>query len=613
MCDIERTRRGREMSVDGILGWIQNFLNWRKIWGTIAVAPVEGDKTKKVVLGLVVSTVVGLTVLPLFFLLWTSVWSGTPGQFDAHLTLANFVSVYIEGQYDAIALFTNSLGIAVGMTVTGMVVGLLFAWLFARTNIPTKSHLELVLLSGQAVPAYIYAIMYVLAYGPENGLISGLTRETLGVGFPVDIYTLPGISLVVGVSIVPTFYLLTVPALQDMDPALEEVSRVHGATILGTIRSVSLPLIKPAILSAALVTFLYGIGEFAVVKILGARHGIDVFSTAVQTAIQSPSNSLVPQYGEAAALSSSLLIVTLVLVAYYRRVTRRKEDFMTLTTRGYRSSMWDLGRWRWPIAGFLWSILLVMWILPLVVMVLVSLQPVWMGQPDISAMTVESYRAVLTDSILREAFVNSVLVAVGGATFGTVLVVGMAYYTERTDAPLRGLVDFLSMTPLAVPGIIMGVSLVFASLWIGKLHPFVDFYGTLVIIALGSVIVFIPVSSRIAAGNIVQIHTDIEEAARVYGASWAKSIREVFMPLFANTAAVIWFFLLIHIFQLLTIALMTYSTNTIVIPVELFNRFYLAAALDELAAISTLLVGITIILILALRKAGVTFYKMGRR
>ena len=601
------------MSADSGPRAVLSSLTPRQIRDTIVSAFVEGDATRKTILGLVVVTVVALTVLPLVFLLWTSVWSGSPGQFDAHLTLANFVAVYVEGRYDVLELFANSLGVAIGMTLTGMAVGLLFAWLFARTNIPTKGLLELVLLSGQAVPAYIYAIMYVLAYGPENGLVSGLVRSTFGVAIPLDIYSLPGIAIVVGVSVVPTFYLMTVPALQDMDPALEEVSRVHGATIWGTLRSVSLPLIRPAILSAALVTFLYGLGEFAVVKILGARRGIDVFSTAVQQAIQSPTDSLVPQYGEAAALSFSLLVVTLLLVAYYRRVTRRKEDFMTLTTRGYRSATWDLGGWRWPIAGLLWAILLVMWILPMVVMVMVSLQPVWMGQPDLAAMTFESYAVVLTDSTLREAFVNSSLVAVGGATFGTVLVVGLAYYTERTDAPLRGVVDFLSMTPLAVPGIIMGVSLLFAALWLGKVHPLVNFYGTLVIIAVGSVIVFIPVSSRIAVGNVVQIHSDIEEAARVYGAAWAQSMREVFLPLFANTAAVIWFFLLIHIFQLLTIALMTYSSDTIVIPVELFNRFYTDAALDELAAISTLLVGMTVLLILALRRTGVTFYEMGQR
>ncbi|MEF8831158.1 MAG: iron ABC transporter permease [Halobacteriales archaeon] len=575
---------------------------------------VGGPVTKKAILGSVVVVVVALTVVPLAFLLWTSVWSGAPGQFDAHLTLEKFATVYLGGNFDVPGLLYNSVRVAVGMTLTGLVAGLLFAWLFARTNVPTKGAMELVLLSGQAVPAYVYAIVYVFSYGPTNGFVTTLAEETLGFGvFPLDIYGIWGISFVVGVSVIPTFYLLTVPALQDMDPALEEVGRVHGASVFGTVRSISFPLIKPAILSAALVTFLYGLGEFAIVKFLGARRGIDVYSTAVHGAIKDPSNSLLPKYGEAAALSASLLVVTLVLVWYYRRVTDRKEDFMTLTGQGHRTRTWDLGRWRWPTAGLLWAILLVVWVLPLVVMVLVSLQPTWSGQPVPAAMGFESYAAVLGDATVRGAFVNSVLVAVGGASFGTVLVVGLAYYTERTTAPLRGLADFLSMTPLAVPGIIMGVALVFSALWLGKVHPLLDVYGTLVIIAVGSVIVFVPVSSRIAVGNVVQIHTDLEEAARIYGASWVRQMREVFLPLFSNTAAVIWFFLLIHVFQLLTIALMTYSTGTIVIPVELFSRYYTDAALNEVAAISTVLVGMTVAVILALRRAGVTFYQMGRR
>jgi iron(III) transport system permease protein len=583
-----------------------------------AAAPVaervDGDTTKKTTLGAVVGTVVALTLVPLVFLLWTSVWSGSPGQFDADLTLDNFATVYLGGAFDVLSLFANSLAVAVGMTLTGMAIGLAFAWLFARTNVPTKGPMELVLLSGQAVPAYIYAIMYMFAYGPGNGYVTGVARDTLGVQqLPLDIYSLPGIAFVVGVSVVPTFYLLVVPALQDMDPALEEVSRVHGASVPETVRSVSLPLVTPAVLSAALVTFLYGLGEFAIVKILGSRRGTDVFSTAVHRAIKSPENSILPQYGQAAALSCSLLVVMLALVWYYRRVTRRKEDFMTVTGRGYRSRNWDLGAWRWPVAGVLWAVLLVIWVLPFLVLVVVSLQPTWMGSPDVSVMSLESYAAVLADGTLRAAFVNSVLVAVGGATFGTVLVVGMAYYTERTRAPLRGLVDFLSMTPLAVPGIIMGVSLVFSALWLGKVHDLLDFYGSLALIAVGSVVVFIPVSSRIAVGNVVQVHADLEDAARVYGASWAQQMREVFLPLFRNTAAVIWFVLLIHVFQLLTVALMTYSSDSNVVPVELFRRFYTDAALDEVAAIATLLVGMTVLLVLALRWAGITFYEMGQR
>ncbi|MEF8885229.1 MAG: iron ABC transporter permease [Haloarculaceae archaeon] len=570
----------------------------------------RGRATKRVVLGTVVSAVVLLTLIPLVFLLWSSVWSGYPGQFDASVTLANFVAVYLEGFFDVGGLFANSLVVAVGMTLTGMAFGLTCAWLFVRTNLPMKGELELVLLSGQAIPGYIYAIMYVTAYGRENGLVSTFLRETLGVGMPFDIYSPLGIAFVVGLNVVPTFYLLTVPALQDMSPALEEVGRIHGASIFGTVRSISFPLIKPAILSASLVTFLYGLGEFAVVAILGARNGFDVYSTTIWKAV---GTRYPPAYGEAAALACSLLLVTLVLVWYYRRVTRRKEDFMTLTGRGYQPQTWGLGKWRWPVAASLWVALFVVWVLPILVMVLASLHGSWVGQIDPSTFTLTHYVDAFTNERLRDAFANSVVVATSGATLGTVLVVGMAYYTERTTARFRGAVDFLSLTPLAVPGIIMGVSLLFTFLWVGKVHPLVDLYGTLAIIVIGCVVVFIPVSSRIALGNIVQVHVELEEAARVAGASWLRQMREVFLPLFKNTTAVIWFFLAIHIFQLLSIPLMTYSSNTVVVPVKLFQFYMYRPNIELVSAISTVFIGMTLVLLLGLRTVGITFYDLGKR
>jgi len=572
--------------------------------------PPRLPSAKQAILGTLVVVIVLGTLVPLSFLVWTGLWSGYPGQLDAALTVGNFVRVYVGGFFDVAGLFTNSLTIAVGMTLTGMAVGLTFAWLFVRTNVPTKSWMELVLLSGQGIPGYIYAIMYITSYGPENGLLSTFLRETVGLdALPFSIFSPWGIAFVAGISVIPTFYLLTVPAIQDMNPALEEVSRIHGASTLGTIRSVSIPIIKPAILSAALVTFLYGLGEFAVVAILGARNGFDVYSTAIWKAIGS---RFPPAYGEAAALGCSLLLVTLLLVWYYRRVTRRKSAFMTVTGRGYHSQHWDLGRWRWPVALALWTTLVVIWVVPTAVMVLASLHTTWFGHLDTSALTLTHYAEALANPQLRDAFANSLVVAGAGATLGTVLVVGMAYYTERTKARLRGVVDFLSLTPLAVPGIIMGSSLLFTFLWVGKVHSLFDLYGTLAIIVIGSVIVFIPVSSRIAVGNIVQIHSELEEAARIAGASWLQQMREIFLPLFRNTAAVIWFFLAIHIFQLLTIAVMTYTTDTVVVPVKLFQLYMFRPSIELVSAISTLIVGLTVLLLLGLRALGITFYDSGR-
>jgi len=567
--------------------------------------------TKRVVLGVVTLLVTFLTVVPLLFLLWTSVWSGYPGEFAAELTVENFQSVYLGDFFPVWKIFRNSLSIAVGMTVTGLVFGLGAAWLFVRTDLPTKGGMELVLLSCQAIPGYIYAIMYVTAYGTDRGLVAAAVRNALGLEtLPIDIFSPWGIAFIAGINVVPTFYLLTVPALQDMDPALEEVGRVHGASLLSTVRSISLPLIKPAILSATIVVFLYGMGEFAVVSILGVKSGFDVYSTTIHTAIK---GRFPPGYGEAAALACSLLVLMLVFVWYYRRVTARKTEFMTLTGRRHRTHVWSLGRWRWPLAATIWAVLLVVWVLPIFMLLVTSVHADWYGQVNLSALTLDHYVTAVTDPQLRTAFLNSLIVAVGAATLGTVLVVGTAYYTERTDGRFRGVVDFLSLTPLAVPGIILGAGLLFTFLWVGEIVPFLNLYGTLLIIIVGCVVVYLPVSSRIAVGNIVQIHAELEEAARVAGATWAQQMREIFLPLFKNTAAVIWFFLAMLSIQLLSIPIMTYTSDTVVVPVRLFQLYSFGPGLAPVAAISSIFIFLTVGFLLILRRNGIRFYELGQR
>jgi iron(III) transport system permease protein len=570
----------------------------------------RGLSAKRVVLGSIVLTVAVLTLVPLAFLVWTSLWAGYPGQLDGFVTFEHFRAVYLEGFFDIPDLFVNSLTIAIGMTLTGMAFGLTFAWLFVRTNLPTKGKMELVLLSGQAIPGYVYGIMYITAYGPDRGFFSVALADLLGIkSIPISIFNPWGIAFIAGINVVSTFYLLVVPALQDMDSALEGASRIHGASIIQTIRSITFPLIKPAILSAVITTFLYGMGEFAIVSFLGARRGFDVYATEIAGAIKS---RFPAAHGEAAALALSLLLITIVFVYYYRQVTKRKEDFMTLTGQRTEPQTWDLGRWRLPLTVGLWIVLILVWVLPILALVATSLHTTWAGQIKPAQMTLTHYVTAFTNPELRGAFTNSVLVAVGSATLGTVLVVGLAYYTERTKARLRGFVDFLSLTPLAVPGIILGAGLISMFLWLGKL-PFLNLYGTLMIIIIGSVIVFIPVSSRMALGNIVQIHKEMEEAARVAGASWLQQMREIFLPLFRNTTIVLWFFLAVHIFQLLSIPWMTYTSNTVVIPVKLFQLYMFEPQIALVAAISTIFIGMTMLLVVGMRFYGITFYELGQK
>jgi len=565
---------------------------------------------KRYVLGSIVLTVVFLVIFPLVFLLWTSVWTGSPGEFQASLTLENYRKAYLTDLFDVSTLLYNSLTVAGVMTLVGAGFGLLFAWLLVRTNLPTKGEIEMILLSGQAVPGYIYAFMYMQAYNSETGTVSLLLEDLIGVGIPIHFATPWGAGFIVGISVIPTFYLLVVPALQDLDPMLEEVSRVSGASAAKTFRKVTLPLIKPALLSGAIVTLLYGLMEYSVVAMLAGRGQFHVYSTRIHNALR---QQVFSPWGEISALVASIIPFMLVLVWYYRSVTRRKESYMTLSGQTGTIKTRELGRWRWPVATCLWVVLFVVWILPVLLMTLISLQGSWSGSINLAEFTLSHYVTAITDSGIRDAFFNSVYVAVGGATLGTVLVVGATYYTERTNGRFRGAVDFLMMTPLAVPGIIMGSALLFTALWLENIFPMVKLYGTLGIIIIGCVTVFLPIASRLAIGNIIQIHTELEEAGRVAGASWFQEMREIFLPLFRNTSIIIWFFLAIHIFQLLSIPAMTYTVDSVVIPIKLVRWYLYRPNLQLLSAVSTLFVFMTMLLIVALRYAGVTFYELENR
>ncbi len=566
----------------------------------------HGSAVRSLVLGAAVLVTFYLTVSPLVFLLWTSVWSSFPGDLDGTFTLSNF-SAYL--QPDTYGLLLNSTAVAVGMVIVALSFGLLFAWLFARTNLPTKSYMEIVILLPYAIPGFIYAIVYIFIYGPRVGFATNFVVNLLGLqAVPWDIYSLWGIIVVFGINSTTSTYLILVPAMRNMDPALEETARIHGSSLWEMLRSVTFPVLLPAIFSAFLVMFIRGLGEFSIVAILGVPDQFHVFATKIWAAINLTSP---PAYGYASALGISLLLVLGVLVWYYRKITARKEDFMTVTGSGYQPRQWDLGKWRWPIAGGLWVILIVFWVFPLLLMVIVSFHDVWIGNAliDVGELSLTHYVQIATSERVRRAFLNSTVIGFVGAVLGTFVVTMTAYYTERTKLPFRGFVDVLTLTPHAVPGIILGASTLFTYLWLDKFTG-ISLYGTLWIIVIGSVVVFLPTTSRIAVGNIVQIHDQLEESARVLGATWAGQMREIFLPLYDRTVAIIFVYLFIHLFRLLSIPIITYTEDTVTVSVIIFGVWRNTGQLERVAALATVFCGFMALILLSLRAFGIKFYEI---
>lgn len=249
------------------------------------------------------------------------------------------------------------------------------------------------------------------------------------------------------------------------------------------------------------------------------------------------------------------------------------------------------------------------WILPIILIVLVSFHTAWAGEIRPQSLTLVHYQQMFEMSAFQTALINSLIIAIGGGVAGTLLVVFFSYYVERTELPLRGVADFISLTPLAAPGVILGVSILVTYLWIGKLTP-INLYGSLALLTIGMITLYLPTTTRMASGSIVQIHTDLEEAARISGAGWGTLMKEIFFPLFKGTIGAVFFYLCIHMVRHLSVAIMLYTSSSIVLAVLVFNQWEQVANLEMVAALSTvLMVGMFLFLSL-LRFAGFEFYQV---
>lgn len=561
--------------------------------------------TEQLVLKAAALVVLYLAVTPFIFVIWTSFWTGRIGSLDGAFTLQNYVQMYSSAE--VYLLFINTLTITLGMFAIAMTGGVAMSWLIGRTNIPTKGYLELVILAPYAIPSFIYALMFIFAFSPQAGLVNHYWME---LGFETslfNIYTVWGILFVMGIDAVTTVYLITIPSLTNLDPNLEESSRIHGANMLETIRRISLPVVVPSLASAGVIVLIRGIGTFASVAVIGVRFGFDVFATRIW---EVTSQQYPPNYGYATALSVTLILVTGFLILTYRRITKRKEDYMVVTGEGYRPSTWDLGKWKWPITVGVWCVMVFVWIIPILIVFIASFHTLWAGEIELSKVTLRHYATVLSsDSRFWKGMSNTLVISFWAAIFGTTLVTLAAYYTERTQYRLRGVVDFFLIAPMAFPGIILGTSVLITYLFFNNLFG-ISILGTIWIIVIGVTTNDLPTTSRIAIGNIVQIHKELEEMARISGANWLEQMRSVFMPLYKGTLGILLFYWFIGATKTLTIPLMLYVGSTEPISVYLFGAWYFQANFEAVAVISVIFMGLMGVILASLKIFNIKFYEL---
>ena len=491
-----------------------------------------------------------LALFPTAMLFYGSFTDGDLGEKGASLTFANYVTAYTDPE--TYRLLVDSFVFAAGSSALSLAFAVTLAWITVRTNAPLRRVFELTAIVPNIFPPVLIAIAWTLLASPTVGLLNALFH-----GFVrLDIYSMPGLMFVEGLILTPLAFLIVSAALRGMDPSLEESARMLGSSQWRILRRVTLPLMRPAILAALTLNFVRALESFDTPAIIALPARIEVFTTKIYREALS---AYPPDYNLAAAYGVSLLAIALVFVYLYRRFTARVESFATVTGKGYRPSVVDLGRWRWPAAALAFAILALMVVLPVVVLAFTSVLPYYQV-PTLAALhtaTLKHYEYVFENDRVYHALGTSLFLAVAGATAAMALAGLIGYVTVKTRTRGRGLLEGLTFLPWAFPSTALAIGL----LWAYVQVP-LPIYATVWILLIAYVTRFLPYGLRAVTSTIVQIHNDLEEASRAAGASGATTFRRILLPLMRPGLIAGWILLATIFMREFSLSLFLYTPSS---------------------------------------------------
>jgi iron(III) transport system permease protein len=501
---------------------------------------------------LLAALMTGLVVVPMIAVAWTAFAEGD-----------GFSLRWFTNVFRATTVISNTALIGVGTTAVAVVVGGVLALVLVRINTPGRGVLEKLVVLPLHITPLLTAIAWSWLGSPRGGLVNLLARQ-LGIADSlINLYTPAGVIFVAGLAYVPLSFILISGALRGMDPALEESARVQGASTLRAFRMVTIPLMLPAVLGAGLLVLLHAIGLFSVPQILGAQVGFYVAGTEIYHLLR----NYPPRLGQAAAWGICLLVLAAILVWAQNFILNRR-SYITITGKAFRPRLIELQGARWFLAGFAWLYVFAAVILPVAVLTWVASIEIMTINFSLIELTTRHFNYVLFS--YPKTYVaawNSLILGLGTATAVCVLGLAIGWVLIRTRSPARSYLDQVSTFPATIPSMVLalGVLWTFVGVW------WIPIYGTLWILLVAHVAHFIPFGVRAVTGAMRQLHPELEEAARVAGASWAKMVRFVTFPLLRPTLVGAWTLTFVLSLQEISASILLYTSSTIVMSVAVFD------------------------------------------
>src|SRR4051795_953282 len=514
------------------------------------------DFTKLVLYGFALALCL-LIVLPMSWL----VYYGFTDK-DGAFSLQNLVTLVNDPTM--LDPFITTFILAFSTSLICCAVAAPMGWLVARTDMPLRRTVRLLVTASFVTPPFLGAIAWELLAAPNSGLLNKLYRTLTGAE-PDDvlfnIYSFPGLIFVIACYTFPYVFVLLANALDRIPGDLEDASSILGGRTWTTARRITIPLALPALLAGALVASLQAMPLFGSPAILAIPAGFHTMTTKIWSLFNYP-----PKAELAAAASVPLLVLTVVLL--------RAEHFI-LGRRGYSvvggkqgdPRLVRLGALKWAALAFVFLVLMCPVFLPYGALLNATFSRVATSFVTFDNFTLHNIHFVFFElSATKLAVKNTFLLGVASATIGTIMAVVIAYVTTRKAIRGYRALGFLATAPVAIPGIVLGVGL-----FLSYARPPLVLYGTLWILLIAFVTIALPAAYQQMQSAFRSVHTDLEDASRILGADRLRSLWDITAPLLRTSVIATWCFIFVGVMRELSAAIMLFTSQTKVISVLIFD------------------------------------------
>lgn len=475
---------------------------------------------------------------------------------DEGLTFSYYETILSEAR--TWEVLKNTWIAVIGSTAIASVLGILFAWLIAYTDIRGKGIIQVFILLPFVIPSYVTSLAWVQFFGPA-GLLDHLFSITW------DLYSMSGIVFVMGISHFPLVYLFTVHVLRQIPREMEQAARISGASRWESFRKVILPLALPGIVGGTFIAFLGSLDNFGIPAFLGTPANISVLSTYIYQQVIGFGTS---SFNHAAVLSVMLGIIALTGIGIQWLVLRKSKRLETEKIDD--EPRYFLGKKKITVEILVWGFFTVTSIFPLLSMIMTSFLNAYGLSFTWENLSLKNYDYILTSSSTTEAIITSLKLAGTTALIGMVIGTLIAYLRVRKTSIWMKVVEGSITIPYALPGTVLALAMIFA--WMEPIpgwNP--GIYGSAVILYIAYITRFLILQVRSGITAFQQVDVQMEEASRINGTNGFGKWKKILIPLI--TPGVLGGAMLVFLSALteLTVSALLYSSDSETIGVSILS------------------------------------------